>query len=83
MTRTYYLPGFSPGTGYQYQGWDTDDDEALPEPKPRHFCATKGHQWADTGMKWTYCQECDAEGMWDMAGGYQVLGQGYRAKLER
>lgn len=72
MKRTYYPPGFSGGTGYQ---WDDDDDEAMPNETPTsswYFCAEKGHKWADTGMKWTYCTECDAEGMWDMENGYQL-----------
>lgn len=73
---SYFPSGFPTGTG---MNWDDDDDEALPwagggssEAKAKHFCSEKGHVWADTGMKWTYCQECDIEGEWDKLYGYQI-----------
>ena len=73
---SYFPSGFPTGTG---MSWDDDDEEALPwaggssgEVKAKHYCSEKGHVWADTGMKWTYCQECDVEGEWDMLHGYQI-----------
>lgn len=68
---SYFPPGFSTGTGMH---WDDDDEEALPNQTHvvnKHFCVEQGHLWVDTGMKWTYCKECDAEGEWDMLHGYQ------------
>lgn len=60
---SFFPVGFPAGTGFS---WDTDDDEALPDNDKqvvaKYYCAEKGHRWADTGMKWTYCQECNAEG---------------------
>jgi len=74
---SYFPSGFPTGTG---MSWDDDDAEALPwaggsgasEAKAKHYCSEKGHVWADTGMKWTYCQECNVEGEWDMLNGYQI-----------
>jgi hypothetical protein len=71
---SYFPAGFPTGTG---MSWDDDDDEALPwsgttPVEERHYCPAKGHLWADTGMKWTYCKACDIEGEWDMLHGYQI-----------
>jgi hypothetical protein len=62
---------YGTGVGSGFGGWDTDDDEALnSDGKPWYWCAEKGHKWVDTGMKWTYCSECNVEGEWTMAHGY-------------
>lgn len=65
-----YPTGFGYGTGSM--AWSTDDDEAMEDEqvRPWYWCGEKGHRWADTGMKWTYCLECNAEGEWTMEHGY-------------
>lgn len=37
-----------------------------------NYCTTSGHDWADTGMKWTYCKKCNIEGEWNMKDGYTL-----------
>lgn len=77
-TPTWYTYGTGVVSSYgswdSYDSWDTDDEEAMQTPPSwsRHFCSSSGHEWVDTGTKWTYCKHCDAEGMWDMKNGYQL-----------
>lgn len=55
--------------GYPPSWDDVEEDEHRP-PSVRFPCLD--HQWADTGMKWTYCKICNEEGEWTMDEGYRI-----------
>jgi len=62
----------SNGWGYPlYKNYPPQwDDVEGDEHRPPARCTE--HEWADTGMKWTYCKVCNIEGEWDMEEGYRL-----------
>lgn len=64
--------------------WTTDDTgDTQDSIDGQYYCIERGHEWADTGMKWTYCRRCDVEGEWNMADGYTVCPRKYPGLTKR
>lgn len=62
------MSGFNPKLIYPSR-WDRFEGDEHRSPQTGYLCLN--HDWADTGMKWTYCKKCNEDGEWAMEEGYR------------
>jgi len=56
----YKMSGVDEKNGWSVPHWPQGDSDWLEYHKEKvHFCQ---HKWVDTGMRKTFCKECDVEG---------------------
>lgn len=66
------VSGADEKNGWWLPTWPTSDTEWTEYQKEKaHFCQ---HKWVDTGMRKTFCKECDIDGDYDpMTGQVTVI----------
>ena len=66
------MSGVDEKNGWRVPHWPQGDSDWLEYHKEKvHFCQ---HKWVDTGMRKTFCKECDVEGDYDpMTGQVSVV----------
>lgn len=61
FTQEYKMSGIDEKNGWSIPHWPANFDINYDEEKI-HYCT---HKWVDTGMRKTFCKECNVEGDYD------------------
>jgi len=77
FTQEYEMSGVDEKKGWSIPHWPTSDTEWTEYDTERsYFCE---HKWVDTGMRRTFCKECNADGDYDpMTGKITVVYREYK-----